>query len=714
MRILKLSSKRSRGAWTPSALHTRFTVSSLFVTVLIAAGFGWLVSRQMIENTLDDAARETVKTVNALIAPQVAAEDFGAPTPARVAKWKQRLDRVVGTDVVRIKVWNARGQVVYSDEPSLIGQVYPLEGQEDLRAALNGKIHKELTALEKSENVAERSYGQLLEIYSPVAVPPDSQEVVGAYEVYRNFSPLQARIGHAKQLIWAWAAAAFGLLYASLLLLYKGANRQLSWLASFPERNPSPVIEMDAAGNITYLNPAAARLFPDLQTSGFQHPLMAGLKPAAADLRNGVKRSLRREVKVGDVFYEFYEQDISYIPDATVTRIHCVDVTERKKAEDVASRANQARSEFLSRMSHELRTPLNAILGFAELLGMNSLNSKQREAVGHILKAGRHLLELINEVLDITRIDAGRLVISLEPVPIDEVIQETLDLIAPMATGGEVWLYAEPLRTSARYVSADRQRLKQVLLNLLSNAVKYNRRGGMVTLASEEILEGRLRVKVSDTGPGISPEKMERLFTPFDRLGAEQTAVEGTGLGLAFSKRLIESMGGSLGVESKAGQGSTFWVELAIAECPNGPAKPMLSDSWNSAGTETARLVLYIEDQLSNMRLIQHLLAGWQEVRIVPAMQGQMGLDLAREHHPDLILLDLHLPDLPGDEVLRRLRKSPETAHIPVVVISADAIPSQIERLLAAGASAYFTKPLEIQKFLDFLGNILREPKPVG
>ena len=397
------------------------------------------------------------------------------------------------------------------------------------------------------------------------------------------------------------------------------------------------------------------------------------------------------------------------------------DMTERKRTEEAlwkareADQANQAKSEFLSRMSHELRTPLNAILGFAQLLEIDSLNPEQDESVGHILKAGRHLLELINEVLDISRIEAGRLSISLEPVPLGGLVQETLDLITPLAAKASVRLDAGAVDIPDRHILADRQRIKQVLLNLLSNAVKYNRPGGTVSLSYGETPEGRLRINVRDTGPGIPPEQMERLFIPFDRLGAEQTGVEGTGLGLTLSKRLVELMDGTLGVQSTVGQGSTFWVEMALVESPlarpDQDLKNALAPTAAPAPKET-RTVLYVEDNLSNLELLQRLLAHRPGIRLLPAMQGRLGLELAREHRPDLILLDLHLPDVQGDEVLRRLREDPDTRRIPVVIISADAMPIQINRLMAAGARAYLTKPLDIKKFLDLLYEILREPRP--
>ncbi|HTD45998.1 MAG TPA: ATP-binding protein [bacterium] len=395
------------------------------------------------------------------------------------------------------------------------------------------------------------------------------------------------------------------------------------------------------------------------------------------------------------------------------------DVTERKRADEAlrlakheTDRANRAKSEFLSRMSHELRTPLNAILGFAQLMEMDSLRPDQRESVGHILKGGRHLLDLINEVLDIARIEAGRLTVSVEAVSVKEVLQEALDLITPQAASGDVRLTGGAAGILDRFVLADRQRLKQVLLNLLSNAVKYNRKGGTVALSSKEIAAGRLQIKVSDTGAGIAPERLERLFTPFERLGAEQTGVEGVGLGLALSKGLVEAMGGTLGVESALDRGSAFWVEFPVVDSPVMRLDKTGVPLPAQASPEIARpaqTVLYIEDNLPNLDLIRRLLVHRPEVKLFTATQGRQGLDLAREHHPHLVLLDLHLPDIPGDEILRRLRGDPETRQIPVVVISADATPGQIRRLLAAGAQAYLTKPLNVKKLLALL-----ERSPAG
>jgi signal transduction histidine kinase/ActR/RegA family two-component response regulator len=381
----------------------------------------------------------------------------------------------------------------------------------------------------------------------------------------------------------------------------------------------------------------------------------------------------------------------------------------RRKAEAEALQANAAKNDFLSRMSHELRTPLNAILGFGQLLELDGLTPEQHESVTQILKGGRHLLGLIDEVLDIARVEAGRLGVSLEPVALWDVVQESKDLVRPLAAKRRLKLDIDLPRPAALYVLADRQRLTQVLVNLLSNAIKYNRAGGRVTLDASVTDAGRIRLTVTDTGLGIALDKLKRVFVPFDRLGAEQTNVEGTGLGLALSKQLVTLMNGTIGVQSAVGTGSTFWVELPRAESPlvglNIEATAREDDTVRIASD--SRTVLYIEDNQSNLRLVQRILAHRPETVLLAAQQGRLGLELARAHLPELILLDLHLPDILGTEVLAQLQADPVTQDIPVVVISADATPHQIDSLLAAGARAYLTKPLDVREFFATLDSIL-------
>jgi PAS domain S-box-containing protein len=395
---------------------------------------------------------------------------------------------------------------------------------------------------------------------------------------------------------------------------------------------------------------------------------------------------------------------------------YAVDIDDRRRAEqaqreaqDDAEAANRAKSEFLSRMSHELRTPLNAVLGFAQLLELDDLTGSQREALAHILKGGHHLLDLINEVLDISRIEAGGLALSPEAVHVRELVQETVDLIRPLAEQQHIRIVVDRTAASDGYVFADRQRVKQILLNLLSNAVKYNRPRGTVAVSCEEPDTTHLRIAVVDTGAGIPTERMELLFTPFERLGAEHTAVEGTGIGLALSQRLAQAMGGTLSATSTLGQGSTFTVELPRVEGPveryerlNGNAPPSEPEV-----EERARVVLYIEDNLSNVKLVERVLGHRPDVKVVAAMQGRLGLELARDLSPVLVLLDLHLPDMGGEQVLQRLRDDASTAATPVVIVSADATPGQVQRLLTAGATAYLTKPIDVRRLLRLLDQTL-------
>ena len=383
-------------------------------------------------------------------------------------------------------------------------------------------------------------------------------------------------------------------------------------------------------------------------------------------------------------------------------------------AKEQAERANAAKSEFLSRTSHELRTPLNAILGFAQLLEMDELEPGHRAGVEQILKGGRHLLELVNEVLDIASIDAGRMALSSEPVQLRALMQETMQMLQPLADEHRIRFENN---LGAGYVMADQQRLKQVLLNLLSNAVKYNREGGLVRLSSgTAAIPGRVRFEVTDSGAGISSAGLEKLFSPFERLDAAEKGVEGTGIGLTISQRLVRLMDGEIGVYSVENEGTTFWVELPGAQGPVQALKhsealaPIVAEKLASNATQ--HTVLYIEDNLSNLNLIEHILSRRPAVRLLSAMQGRRGLELAREQRPDLILLDLHLPDIQGDEVLQHLRAEAATQNVPVVMLSADATPRQAERLLEAGAKAYLTKPLDVKQFLQVLEENLQSKMP--
>jgi len=409
------------------------------------------------------------------------------------------------------------------------------------------------------------------------------------------------------------------------------------------------------------------------------------------------------------------EERLYYAVARDITSRHHIE-EELRVAKESADTANRAKSDFLSRMSHELRTPLTSVLGFSQLLEMGTLDPKdQGEAIRQIRKAGQHLLDLINEVLDIARVEAGRMPLSMEPVLVAAVVVDATDLVRPLADQRGIVLRTQGSeRIFSLHVHADRQRLKQVLLNLLANAVKYCGGGCTVTIGAEERAGGVLRLAVRDTGPGIPDHLRDRVFTPFDRLGAEGDGEEGTGMGLALSKRLVEAMNGTIGCESEPGQGSTFWVDLPITEAPldryEREGEGALPAAGGAAGTRVSTVV-FIEDNLSNVRFIEYVLAQRPGVTLIPAMQGSMGIELAKEHHPDLILLDLNLPDLGGRDVLHALKSSPATADIPVVVLSAEAVPSRISEMQAAGADGYLTKPLDVHAFLQLFDELLSKER---
>jgi PAS domain S-box-containing protein len=422
-------------------------------------------------------------------------------------------------------------------------------------------------------------------------------------------------------------------------------------------------------------------------------------------------RALEAENVERNIAMSALQEAVEALEQANINAERAREDAERARAE--ADRASLAKSEFLSRMSHELRTPLNAILGFSQVLQMDvaQLQPRHDQSISQILHAGRHLLELINEVLDLTRVEAGRMDMSPEPVNLKEIVEEAMSLVRPLASGANIVLQSEISALDCRFVQADRQRLRQVLLNLLSNAIKYNRLGGQVMLSCEPLPDHRVQIRVTDTGPGIAPDDMERLFVPFERLSGHLSDVEGTGLGLALSQRLAELMNGEMGVESTLGQGSTFWLSLPVAEEPRVQAASQLDEALLEVPSQPqpAFTVLTIEDNPANFLLVEAILETRPNIRLLQAMQGSIGLELAQRHVPHLILLDLHLPDIQGDEVLQRLRQLPTTRDIPVIVVSADATAPRIQRLLAAGARAYLTKPLNVREFLEQVDAALQE-----
>jgi PAS domain S-box-containing protein len=379
-----------------------------------------------------------------------------------------------------------------------------------------------------------------------------------------------------------------------------------------------------------------------------------------------------------------------------------------RDAEAAARTANEAKNQFLSRMSHELRTPLNAVLGFGQLLQRRLADTEYSDAIRHIVKGGRHLLDLINDVLDIARIESGDMSISTEWVAVGDVVAETIDLMQPLAEDAGVTLERVTGDPQA-HVVADRQRLRQILLNLLSNAIKYNHTGGNVWVDWNQS-EGQIALTVRDNGQGVAAEHLDRLFTPFDRLGAEASGVEGTGIGLALTRALAQMMGGSISVESIPGEGSTFTLRLMFApEASAQSASLGEIEREASAGSVEApqATLLYIEDNAPNVRVVEELLKLRPEWKLVHAATGSLGIELAVSQRPDLILLDLHLPDLSGRDVLTELKRRRELSDVTVIILTADAHVGLSRQLIVAGAAGYLTKPFDIDDVLGYLDSAL-------
>ena len=498
------------------------------------------------------------------------------------------------------------------------------------------------------------------------------------------------------------------------------------------------------AGQTLYMNPSLARIFGlDPSTRWSYSDLVARVHPddlarfaantAAVDRGEPLRSELRilRPDGVARVLEVVTNPVAAPEGEEVRTAITFTDITDRRVAENElraaradSEHANAAKSEFLSRMSHELRTPMNAVLGFAQLLELEELTSGQEESVGHILRGGRHLLTLIDDVLDISRIESDQLDMSIEPVAVAELLIATVGLMQPAAAAAGVTLAMDvPLAARSGcpdgsdgppgatvYARADRRRLQQVLLNLVSNAVKYNRHGGHVRLSAAVVgdtsSDGTSTEGAGSGTSGIRAEDIPRLFTPFDRLGQQATDVEGTGIGLALSHRLVDLMGGELRVVSAFEAGSTFSVLLPVALSPASYFPGANSDP--GAGTEHepnqfTSTLLYIEDNQLNADLMTHVVGRRSNWAVTRAVDAASGLDMARTLHPSLIMLDLHLPDMDGVDVLRALHADPVTRDIPVVIVSADASAQQVTRLLAAGAARYRTKPIEVTEILHDL-----------
>jgi signal transduction histidine kinase/CheY-like chemotaxis protein len=406
------------------------------------------------------------------------------------------------------------------------------------------------------------------------------------------------------------------------------------------------------------------------------------------------------------------------------------DNSVRKRAElqineamATAEKANRAKTDFISSMSHELRTPLNAILGFAQLVesGTPMPTPTQKRSIDQILKAGWYLLELINEILDLTLIESGKLTLSGEPVSLTEVLAECRAMVEPQAQQRNIGMVFARLE-QPRWVKADRTRLKQVLINLLFNAIKYNQPGGHVTVECRLRPDQTIRISVRDTGAGLGPEKVAQLFQPFNRLGQESGGEEGTGIGLVVTQRLVHLMGGEIGVESTPGVGSVFWVQMALTAAPALAAHECVTVEVPRLGATAGspqHTLLYVEDNPANLELVELIIGRRADLRLLSAADASLGIEFARVYQPEVILMDINLPGISGIEALKILRADPVTAHIPVIALSANAVPRDIQKGLDTGFFNYLTKPIKVNQLLDALDAALafsqatRGPTPI-
>jgi PAS domain S-box-containing protein len=511
---------------------------------------------------------------------------------------------------------------------------------------------------------------------------------------------------------------------------------QQFYTRSLIESNVDALITTDPSGIISDVNKQMEAL------TGFKRDELIGVPfkncfTDAARAEAGIKRVLM-ETKLTD--YELtarardgketvvsYNATTFYDRDRTLQGVFAAarDITERKildralqdtnlalqGAKLAAEKANLAKSDFLSNMSHELRSPLNAILGFAQLMESSTPppTPAQRQSIDQILQAGWYLLALINEILDLALIESGKLSLSPEPISLADVLSDCRGMIEPLALKNGIGL-TFPRFDDTPFVKADRTRIKQVLINLLSNAIKYNRAGGTVEVTWAMSATQRLRIAVHDTGNGLTPENLAQLFQPFNRLGQESGSEEGTGIGLVVSKRLVELMGGEIGAESTIGVGSVFWIELHSARAPSlvVAATEVHADTPARAHSEAAlHTLLCVEDNPANLMLVEKLLERRPDIRLLTAKDGIRGIEMARAARPDVILMDINLPGISGLIALGILSEDSETASIPVIALSANAMPGDIAKGLAAGFFHYLTKPIKVNEFMDTLDGAL-------
>jgi PAS domain S-box-containing protein len=563
-----------------------------------------------------------------------------------------------------------------------------------------------------------------------------------------NKGDLTTRIHYNEKNELGSLTQSFNFMIENLHRLEKERKRQEKSIRESEQRfrslfeGSSEAILLDNTNGLIDCNPAFLKLFGYESFEEIKHFRPGNFSPEKQP--NGessvqaADQKIEETLKNGSCQFEWMHMKKSgdlFISDVLATAIEmdgevviqCIirNISERKAAElelkrarEEAEKANQAKSEFLSRISHELRTPLNSIIGFSSLLEMSDLPKREKENVKRIHSAGHHLLNLINDVLDISRIESGKISLSPEPVHLGSLLQEIVELMEPFAKEKNISIYTDFNKDAPLYGITDRQRMRQVLINLFSNGIKYNRDGGSLTIRLREINRKKGLIEVRDTGYGIPADKLDRLFIPFDRLNAEQlhATIEGTGLGLTLSKKLVEEMNGFMDVRSTEGEGSVFSVELNLTENIKEQAKKQLEYHSEEKDTETNQTqrefkVLYVEDNRDNLLLLREIIALRPSIDCISAAMGQEGVTMAETQHPDLIILDLNLPDINGEEVLMQLKRNDVTRDIPVYILTADVMSKKREGLIALGALGYLSKPLDVAYFLDLLDKHLNEAR---